>query len=98
MFVSELVHNAKDYARQRQFQYDFLDTLEKERGKDLLQLTVPYHSSINPDLAEHFALFENPYVKLGAFTALAITEKQQSMLQTMPVELNVGASVRLQNA
>lgn len=97
-FIAELMHNARDYARQRQYHYSFLETLEKKDGKRILQLSVPYHSSETPDLAEHFNSFENPYVKLGAFTTLALSEKQQLLQQKTPIELRSDIAMHLQSA
>lgn len=97
-FITELIHNAYYYARQRQYQYDFLETVEKGNGKDVLRLSVPYRSATNPDLVEHFTSFEDPYVKLGAFTTLAISEKQQSLQQKPPIELRPNTTMQLQSA
>ncbi len=97
-FVTELMHNARDYTKQRQYLYDFTETIEKGKGKELLQLSVPYRSATNPDLSEHFTSLENPYVKLGAFTTLAVSEKQQLSQQNPPIELRPLTALHLQSA
>lgn len=98
LFVAELMHNARDYAQQREYRYNVLDTIEQRTGKALLQLTVPYSSANNPDLAQHFTSFENPYTKIGAFTTLTIAERQQGDDKTVPTELFANSEKHLQSA
>lgn len=97
-FISETMHGAHQHAAQRQHTYSFLDTIENEKGMEVLQLTVPFRSTINPDLAGHFSTFDNSYTKLGAFTALTISERNQANITKASTELAPNTETYLQSA